>query len=53
MKNLSSPIYIREELNVTPEDVRKAESIENDPEKMLLLIDLLFLCQEEKDSLPS
>lgn len=36
-------------INVTPDDVQEAERIEQDPMKMLLLIDLLFMDRERED----
>lgn len=46
-----SSIYILsdESVNPTPEDVEDALRIEDDPEKMLLLIDLLFMGKEGKE----
>lgn len=40
-------------VNLTEEDYRDAERIENDPEKILALIDLLFLYEDTKKVIPS
>lgn len=48
MKKDTSMIDIQETINVTGEDIKEAESIQNNPEKMLLLIDMLFLCYDEE-----
>ena len=39
-------------IEVGPDDMKEAERIENDPMKMLLLVDLLFM-DREKEDLPS
>lgn len=38
---------------VTPELIREAEDLENDPKKMLALIDLLFMGVDSGKVLPS
>lgn len=40
-------------VNLTEEDYRDVERIENDPEKILALIDLLFLYEDTKKVIPS
>lgn len=40
-------------VNLTDDDIRDAERIENDPKKILALIDLLFLYEETKPTIPS
>lgn len=40
-------------VNVTEEDIREAERIENDPQKILALIDLIFLFEDNKKVIPS
>ena len=40
-------------VNITEEDIREAERIENDPQKILALIDLIFLFEDNKKSIPS
>lgn len=44
--------YITENISVTDEDIQNAEQIQNDPEKMLRLIDLIFLCSD-LETIPS
>lgn len=40
-------------VNLTEEDYKDAERIENDPEKILSLIDLIFLYEDAKKIIPS
>lgn len=40
-------------VNLTEEDIMEAERIENDPEKILALIDLIFLFEDRKKVIPS
>lgn len=40
-------------VNITEEDIREAERIENDPQKILALIDLIFLFEDNKKVIPS
>lgn len=40
-------------VKVTDEDIRDAERIENDPKKILALIDLIFMFEEQKKVIPS
>lgn len=40
-------------VNITEEDIREAERIENDPQKILALIDLIFLFEDNKKAIPS
>ena len=40
-------------INLTEEDMREAQRIENDPKKILALIDLIFLFEENKKVIPS
>ena len=55
MKKLSSPIYIEDEksVNLTEQDYLDAERIENDPKKILALIDLIFMYEDRKKIIPS
>lgn len=40
-------------VNPTEEDYREAERIENDPKKILALIDLIFMYEDNKKVIPS
>jgi hypothetical protein len=40
-------------VNLTEEDYRDAERIENDPKKILALIDLIFMYEDNKKVIPS
>ena len=40
-------------INLTEEDLRDAKRIENDPQKILALIDLIFLFDDNKKVIPS
>lgn len=40
-------------LNFTEEDYQEAERIENDPKKILALIDLIFMYEDRKKIIPS
>ena len=40
-------------INLTEEDIRDAQRIENDPKKILALIDLIFLFEDNKKVIPS
>lgn len=55
MKNNHLPIDIETDecVKVTDEDIRDAERIENDPKKILALIDLIFMFEEQKKVIPS
>ena len=55
MKNNHLPIDIETDecVKVTDEDIRDAERIENDPKKILALIDLRFMFEEQKKVIPS
>lgn len=44
---------MKESIKLTDEDIRDAERIENDPQKILALIDLIFLFEDNKKVLPS
>ena len=44
---------MRKVVKVTDEDILEAERIENDPAKILALIDLLFLYEDNKKVIPS
>lgn len=44
---------MNEFVNLTDQDIKDAERIENDPEKILALIDLLFLYEDIKKVIPS
>ena len=39
--------------HITEKDIRDAERIENDPQKILALIDLIFLFEDNKKVIPS
>ena len=39
--------------HIKEEDIRDAERIENDPQKILALIDLIFLFEDNKKVIPS
>ena len=54
MKDISSKnIDMKEIVNLTEEDIKEAERIENDPQKILALIDLIFLFEDNKKVIPS
>lgn len=40
-------------VKVTDEDIREAERIEEDPKKILALIDLIFMYSESRKVIPS
>ena len=40
-------------IRISDEDIREAERIENDPDKILALIDLIFLFEDNKKIIPS
>lgn len=40
-------------VNLTDQDILDAERIENDPDKILALIDLIFLYEDNKKVIPS
>lgn len=40
-------------INLSEEDLRDAERIEDDPKKILALIDLIFMCEDNKKIIPS
>lgn len=44
---------MKEIVNLAEEDYRDAERIENDPEKIMALIDLIFLFEDRKKVIPS
>lgn len=44
---------MEEIVNLTDNDIMDAERIENDPKKILALIDLLFLYEDTKTHIPS
>ena len=50
-----TPTYIdmQESVNISQEDVREAEQIYNDPEKILALIDLMFMYEDNRKVIPS
>lgn len=53
MKKNHSTLYIDKDGIVKEEDIREAERIENDPKKILALIDLIFMFEEQKKVIPS
>lgn len=44
---------MNDNVNLTDEDYLEAERIENDPKKILALIDLIFLFDDNKKVIPS
>ena len=44
---------MEEIVNLTDGDIKDAERIENDPEKILALIDLIFFYEDRKKIIPS
>ena len=40
-------------INLTEEDLRDAQRIENDPQKILALIDLIFMYEDKGKVIPS
>ena len=40
-------------INLSEDDIRDAERIENDPQKILALIDLIFMFEDKKKVIPS
>ena len=44
---------IDDKINLTEEDLIDAQRIENDPQKILALIDLIFLFEDNKKVIPS
>lgn len=48
MKKSSSLEDIESPINVTIEDIQEAERIQDSPEKMLALIDLIFLFSDRE-----
>lgn len=40
-------------VHLTEEDYKEAERIENDPKKILALIDLIFMYEDNKKVIPS
>lgn len=48
-KFVHSTIDIESPISVTEQDILDAEKIQNNPEKMLQLIDLIFLCSEKEE----
>lgn len=54
MKKLHSLLYIDmdEIVNLTQEHLREAERIEDDPAKILALIDLIFM-YDDREKIPS
>lgn len=40
-------------INLSEEDLRDAQRIDNDPQKILALIDLIFLFEDNKKVIPS
>ena len=49
MKKILTPIDIESPISVTETDIQDAEKIENNPEKMLQLIDLIFLGYDKEE----
>lgn len=41
------------QINITKEDIQDAEKLELDVQTILRLIDLIFLCKDEKKDIPS
>ena len=44
---------MKEIVNLTEDDIRDAERIEDDPKKILALIDLIFMYEENRKVIPS
>ena len=44
---------MEEFVNLTDEDIRDAERIENDPQKILALIDIIFMNEDKSKIIPS
>lgn len=44
---------MEEIVKVTDDDIKDAERIENDPQKILALIDLIFFYEDNKKVIPS
>ena len=44
---------MEDSVKLTPQDYEDAEKIWNDPNKILALIDLIFLYEENKEVIPS
>lgn len=40
--------YITDKISVTDEDIQEAEKIQDDPEKMLQLINMIYLCSDQE-----
>lgn len=43
----------REECGVTEDQIRKVEKFWEDPENIMRLLDLLFLCEDQEKKIPS
>ena len=41
-----------EEINLSEDDIKEAERLENDPQKILALIDLIFM-YDDREKIPS
>ena len=41
------------QINITKEDIQEAEELELDVQTIMRLIDLIFLCKDEKKDIPS
>lgn len=41
------------QINITKEDIQEAEKLEMDVGTIMRLIDLIFLCRDEKKDIPS
>lgn len=41
------------QMNVSKEDIQEAERLELDVHTMMRLVDLIFLCREERKDIPS
>lgn len=39
--------------NITREDIQEADKLEMDVQTMMRLVDLIFLCREDKPDIPS
>lgn len=44
---------MKEIVNLTEDDIRDAERIEDDPKKILALIDLIFMYEDNRKVIPS
>lgn len=41
------------QINITKEDIQEAEKLELDVQTIMRLVDLIFLCKDESNEIPS